>query len=649
MTALIIFGIIIFVIFAITKKKQSSQLRITIGNSQELKEGLVQNSLKNRKITISSPNPKRSDDESIIDVTDQSYKIDSTNNLIKYISGVPYWTQHYVYSYSELNGTSVEQKKFYNIFKINFLNGKYFDIEGNTNYAFILLFDLLNEYDSHKGISKLESQLKSLGQCYPKTKSYGISLLIKKMELDGYSADITRLREENSYSNQNNNSNYDYNYWQLGSKYKTKLNLKDEDVFILNSLIDTNNKFNSIEFCEIQLIRMVLDCINFIKEYYVKNPVSYNDKVKILANIEKTRSFRFSDNSINRYDEQIINQCIFKTCENAFRDYFKVGRKTDLSWYLHSEQSINFFNENILSVIKDYINQKVLEIGEIDFKSEIEINNYNRSRYKHKLNSLSEKFEKEKILEYKQGIEELAKRNHGNPYIENIYYEASKFITKYDKVLALQFYIFYLHHDLQSTYFDNKPFNKTIQKSLFKTNEQLQDFEQIVAEFINDKNLEKALNAVSKIYEVKRKKIQLDRSTIKEVQQQHSGTVELLNEYLRDESEEGNSLFDSQEINSEEINLKIVQQNDKPRQSAFLSELSLHPNQISILEIFSKHNFSVPQIEIEEFVKSKGLFKNQIIESINEACYEVLDDVLIEDEEDYYTIIPESFQKIITI
>ncbi|MCZ2248811.1 MAG: hypothetical protein LC111_08650, partial [Bacteroidia bacterium] len=45
-------------------------------------------------------------------------------------------------------------------------------------YAFILLFDLLNEYDNHKDIAKLENQLKILGQCYPKTKSYGISFFL---------------------------------------------------------------------------------------------------------------------------------------------------------------------------------------------------------------------------------------------------------------------------------------------------------------------------------------------------------------------------------------------------------------------------------------------------------------------------------------
>ena len=186
MTAITIIVIIIFIIYAATKKKQPVQQRTKVTNSnvrqkteQEMKDDSVQNILKNITITTSS-SIKSNYYDSIIDVTDQSYRLNSNNNLKKYSSGLPHWAHHYVYSYFELNSASVDQKKFYSIFKINFLNGEYFDLEGNINYAFILLFDLLNEYDSHKDISKLESQLKILGQCYPKTKSYGISFLIKK-------------------------------------------------------------------------------------------------------------------------------------------------------------------------------------------------------------------------------------------------------------------------------------------------------------------------------------------------------------------------------------------------------------------------------------------------------------------------------------
>jgi TM2 domain-containing membrane protein YozV len=248
---------------------KKTYISVSEKTEQEMKDELVQNILKNIKITVTTSSSTKSIyDDSIIDVTDQSYRINSNNNLKKHSSGVPYWAHHYVYSYSELNSASVEQKKFYGIFKINFLNGEYFDLEGNTNYAFILLFDLLNEYDSHKDISKLESQLKILGQCYPKTKSYGISFLIEKMELNGYSDDVSRLRAEDRYGYQNYNSNYDYDYWRLGSKYKSKLNLNDEEVNLLNKLWYPSNNFCGIEFCCLEVLKLYIAVISVLNPDY---------------------------------------------------------------------------------------------------------------------------------------------------------------------------------------------------------------------------------------------------------------------------------------------------------------------------------------------------------------------------------------------
>jgi hypothetical protein len=129
------------------------------------------------------------------------------------------------------------------------------------------------------------------------------------------------------------------------------------------------------------------------------------------------------------------------------------------------------------------------------------------------------------------------------------------------------------------------------------------------------------------------------------VQQQHSGTVELLNEYLRDEFDENNSITEI-DLNIDAVQIEIVPTKGNAPASAFLSELNLNEIQISALELFVKNNFSIPQIEIADFAKSKGVFKNQLIESINETCFEILDDILIEEEDDYYTINQEYFTKI---
>jgi hypothetical protein len=187
---------------------------------------------------------------------------------------------------------------------------------------------------------------------------------------------------------------------------------------------------------------------------------------------------------------------------------------------------------------------------------------------------------------------------------------------------------------------------KTIQKSLFQTNEQLHDFEIIVGELINHKKLEKAVEAVTKIYAVKRKRIQLDTTSIKEVQQQHSITVELLNEYLKDEHEEGSSIK-VQETTDEEIMIEIVKKVDIVPNSGYLCDITFTQIHTTALDFFVKSNFSVAQNEMETFAKSKGVFKNQLIESINDICYEILDDVLIEEEDEYYTINENYYQRLL--
>ncbi|MCB0538239.1 MAG: hypothetical protein KDE33_12020 [Bacteroidetes bacterium] len=658
MTAIIIILIIFFIIYSATKKSQPVQQRTKATHSnfrqkteQEMKDELVQNILKNIKITVTTSSATKSNyDDSIIDVTDQSYRINSGNNLKKYSSGVPYWAHHYVYSYSELNSASVEQKKFYNIFKINFLNGEYFDLEGNTNYAFILLFDLLNEYDIHKDISKLESQLKILGQCYPKTKSYGISFLIEKMELGGYSDDVSRLKAEDRYGYQNYNSNYDFDYWRLGSKYKSKLNLNNEEVNLLNKLWYPSNNFCSIEFCCLEVLKLYIAIISELKAKYISEGTTIEKEFTFVADIIARKQFKYRNGSQNyKYSiEPTTNTFylnIFKYCENAVRESYGHKRKLNTDTNYTNEEAKSEFDSKIIAKVTELLPILVSKITPPDEATEIELNSQTTSRWKIKFEELTTNF-KNNSSAFIEDIIELGKLNKKNPSIENIFFEASKFIAKYDKVASLELYVHYLYHDLKSTTFDNKQLTKTIQKSLFKTNEQLHDFEQIVSELIKDKNLNKALNAVPKIYEVKRKKIRLDSTTIKEVQQQHAGTVELLNEYLRDEFEDENNSIQSQEISSDEIQIEIIQKKEEFHQSIFLSELSFNPIHVSVLELFSKNNFSILQSEIEEFTKSKGVFKNQVIESINESCYEVLDDILIEEEDDYYTIIPEYFQKI---
>lgn len=95
-------------------------------------------------------------------------------------NSVPHWKHSYVYSFSEIRDANSEQLGFYKVYKSNFLNGKYIDVKGNDNYSFILFYDLLENHNAD--IKKLRCYLKALAKYYPKTKSYGETEIIKKLE-----------------------------------------------------------------------------------------------------------------------------------------------------------------------------------------------------------------------------------------------------------------------------------------------------------------------------------------------------------------------------------------------------------------------------------------------------------------------------------
>jgi len=664
MTAIIIIGIIIFIIYASSSKKKTNNQNTTYTKSnerqkseKEIKEELVKNLLKNIKVTVTTSEPPNNyTDDSIIDVTDQSYKLNSINSLKKYSSGVPYWAHHYVYSYSEINTASPEQKLFYETFKSNFLNNICLDIEGNSNYAFILLFNLIDEYENHRNISRTEQQLYRISENYPNTKFYAYASLIKKLrQLDEYDTINALNKKQGSfysyrpYQSNENINNYE-NYWGIGTKYKTQLKLTDDEVTLLNKLWYPSNNFCSIEYCCIEVLKFYLAVISELKEKYIQEGTTMDAEFLAVADIIARKHFKYKSGSQNyKYCIETTTKefyfHIFKHCENSVREYYGHKRKINTDTYYTTPEAKTEFETKIISKVSELLPLLISKVALPNEATEIELYSQSTNRWKIKFEELTTSYN-EKPKEFIDSIISLGKLNKKNPSIENIFFEASKFIAKYDKQSALSLYVHYLYHDLKSATFDNKQLTKTIQKSLFKTNEQLHDFEITVSELITDKDLDKALKSVSKVYEVKRKKIQLDTASIKEVQQQHSGTVELLNEYLKDDFEDENNTIKSSEINNEEIKIEITQKNEEVHQSAFLSELAFSEIHTTALELFAKSNFSVPQNELEIFAKSKGIFKNQLVESINETCYDFLDDVLIEEEDDYYTINTNYFQSI---
>lgn len=638
MTFIIIIAIFLIIGAASSKKGKPQKQR----NTYQPKAP-VRNSTSRPAVQVTVSN-SRTMDNSIIDVTGESYAL--PNNFSRN-SNVPYWGHQYVYSYSEINAATNEQRTFYKTFKANFFNGIFKDLDGNNNYAFILLFDLLNEFDSHRDGALLEKQMKELGNNYPKTKSYCVSFLIKKLEEKGDHSAIERIRQEENYYA----GSYDYDYWKLGTQYKTKLNLSGEDVALLNKLWNPSNNFFSIEFCGLEIIKLYLAAVKKLDEKYQKESSTLNDELLKVADIVARKHYNYRKGSGNyKYSlETIVNELnsnIFRHCENAVRENYGHKRKLNVDLpYIAADVKAEY-DDKLIARLNKVLEIYAPTISEPDDITDLALNAQNTTRWKIKFDLLADSYTSD-ATKFVKDIIALGKSNTKNPSVENIFYEASKFIASRDKEASLTLYVYYLHHDLKSAKFDNKQLNKTIQKSLFKTNEQLHDFQVIISQLVQDKDLKKALGQVPSVYAIKRKKIQLDRNTIQEVHEKHSGTVELLNEYLKDEYEDEANSFRTREIDSEEVAIEITSKLDSVEISSFDDSINFTKIQHETLELFSKANLSILQADLEAFAKSKGMFKNQMIESINETCYYILDDVLIEEDEEFYTIDENYYNRIL--
>jgi hypothetical protein len=282
------------------------------------------------------------------------------------------------------------------------------------------------------------------------------------------------------------------------------------------------------------------------------------------------------------------------------------------------------------------------------------------TRWKQQLDQLAEELSPSTSAAFVAGVNQLGQRNARNPALENIYFDASKLVAKYDREEALRLYVQYVYHDLNSITVNSKPLAKTIQKSLFPQPDQLQRFEALISQLVQDKDLAQALDRVPAVYARQRRKIELDLGAIREVQHQHAGTVELLNEYLQDEPELAvASVPNSVAVPAvaeakpdEEIQLTVAAPvpavPTATTSDAFAAAWGLSATQQALLARFGEQALTLPQAEVEAFARQHGALRNQLIDSINEQCYEQLDDVLIEEDGDTYTIYESYYQQLAT-
>jgi len=464
-----------------------------------------------------------------------------------------------------------------------------------------------------------------------------------------------------------NDIDYSYDVPRLGKKYQKKLKLTQQQTDWLNKFWNSDNVFIAVEGCCVATIRFYLQALELVEMSLVQRGSSLQQEVvacqqesirrrKAAAATGPYQFTSYDERWLNEQVEATVYSTLFRRCENVVREVYGHKRRLAAEFSGFEPAQAERLETNVggpLEALFPSLSQAVRAPSEA---AEVALNLQNVTRWKPQLDQLAAQLNSATQARFIEGVYELGKRNARNPAIENIFFEASKLITKYDREAALSFYLSYIYHDLHSTTINNKPLAKTVQKSLFPQPDQLQRFEEIVGQLMIDKNLDQALTQIPAVYARQRKKIQLDLGAITAVQQQHADTVELLNEYLQDEPEA--ALFPvavpasgaAQGISSseEEVQLAIAAPiaDEAATTATYAPGCGLTATQQRLLTLFAEHELTVPQATIETFARAHGALRNQLIDSINEQCYELLDDVLIEESGDNYAIEPTYFRQL---
>jgi len=545
------------------------------------------------------------------------------SGLITYQNDVPTWKDTYIYS-NDLKYISKKKKEFYTVFKQNFLDGNFLDLEGNNNYSFILLFDLLSEDDQQSNFKVLQKHLENLGKYYPKTESYAQQELIEKIEnaKDYESAWNLSLKYNKSDKAIDTILDYEFHLKRTlltvdhivslsGISHLSKLGKKNIESIkpFVKEMLERYEKENGKRFFEI-----------FFTDGKPYKRSKTSSQIKGSKINTAVRKVKFKNKPPRKY-----NPCYYKQFyldETYYYDYKAIDESQDLTRK----------NYSITHVIYNAIKHQcrlILKKAEVLYCEP-----YNR--WITKFTELKKSFDKDDSRSFIKGVLLLEAHNKNNPNIDLIFYEAAKFIAKYEKKLSIQYYLKYIFYNIKLKNFNNKPLSNTILKLLFEIDEQLSDFQDIVNTLKKNMDIEKALYAISNIYIPKRKKIVLDKNKIEVVTHNHSETVKLLNEYL-DKVEIDNKGALGADVGI--LRNKTTFNNIPQKVSIFISNLNFSEIQEFLLKQIAENSFSISQKKIADYALKNGMFKNQLIDSINDVCCELLDgEALIEEDEDSYVI-----------
>ena len=410
-------------------------------------------------------------------------------------------------------------------------------------------------------------------------------------EINAYLKELPRLNTEIiEYYNLTPNG-LPYRYWDRDGKFRKEYNLSDLEERILEQTSFRQTKIWNNYEAKKQMILLYLDEWKIIEER-LKTEEKLKKKSKKIINA----ILNLEDYGYFEYNEIEGLYAILKIVENKIRTFIPNYKILEVEKELESIKK--FFPKSMSNELLENIENFKLSKEKIESIITYEIKNYPKD-WKLKLGYI-ELFNEKKI--------NLIIRFNNDENLEKIIKELQKKEKNSDDKL---FYLFLLNR--------NRELKKTEVKMLEKiiSADRFQDYKKL---------LEKDNEITQKTYEElkllkfqKKKKIDLNLEKVKVTKEKFVETVNILEEYLKEENEEA----DISKIYNEEQKDIVVEDKEQEKIENF------QDNKIKeVLKIIVETQ-KIKESDLKNYAKEKNMSLNAYIDFINKEVYDIVNDQVI--------------------
>ena len=410
-------------------------------------------------------------------------------------------------------------------------------------------------------------------------------------EINKYLEKLSKLNDEIiKYYNLTPNG-LPYRYWDKDGKLREEYNFSELEKRILERTSFRQTKIWNNYEAKKQMILLYLDEWKIIEERVKTEEKLKKKSKKIINSILNLQDYGYFE-----YNEIEGLYAILKIVENKIRSFIPNYKILETEKELESMKK--FFPKSMLNELLENIENFKLSKEKIESIITYEIKNYPKD-WKLKLGYI-ELFNEKKI--------NLIIRFNNDENLEKIIKELLKKEKNSDYKL---FYLFLLNRNRELKKTEVKMLEKIISANRF------QDYKKL---------LDKDNEITQKIYEElkllkfqKMKKIDLNLEKVKVTKEKFAETVNILEEYLKEENEEA----DISKICNEEQKDMVIENKEQEKIENF------QDNKIKeVLKVIIETQ-KIGENDLKNYAKEKNMSLNAYIDSINKELYDIINDQVI--------------------